>query len=462
MNVMKKIISLVLLAFIGQAVQAASDEANYLSIDPFYIEPGEVVTVNLNLINSGNICAYQTDLVLPEGLNVNVKKAGTIVLESGISALGDRTYGYVLHKVSSTEQADGSMRILCYSDQNACYTGNEGAVASISIIADGSVQAGVYEIKLKNSEVTFDSGDLYNPKEYLSSSVVGVTSGECLTLAGAYHEEAIAVMNEALAGKSGINVIDMKGVTTFGGEVNVDGNPNTLIYSSAEIGVTNDKNVVVGGTCNNLVLTDGYVFSAPTSFSASLASYERKLAEGKYGTIVLPFAPNTDDYEFYALTSVGDDVLIFDEVQSPVANTPYLYKLRDGKLATQIINNEVAVSSELTLTEKVAWQMVGSFTNQTIVTSEDKDKYYYAYTSSDNKIHQVTNTLTVKPYRAYFTTSRSEVAQLAVRTRNGEETLIDAAEVEDLCPEIYYDLSGRRVDNPVKGIYIVNGKKVVF
>lgn len=459
---MKKFVSLVLLAFIGQAVQAASDEANYLSIDPFYIEPGEVVTVNLNLINSDNICAYQTNLVLPEGLSVNVKKAGTIVLESGISALGDRTYGYVLHEVLSTEQADGSMLILCYSDQNACFTGNEGAVATISIIADESVPAGVYDVKLKNSEVTYESKDWYNPKEYLSSAIVGVTSGECLTLAGAYNEEAIAVLNEALAGKSGINVIDMKGVTNFDDKVNVDANPNTLIYTSSEIGVANEKNVVVDGTCDNLVLTDSYAFSAPTSFSASSAGYERELVEGKYGTIVLPFAANTDDYVFYVLTTATDNMLTFDEVENPVANTPYLYKLRDGKSATQITNNEVAVSSELTPTGTAAWQMIGSFTNQTIATSEDTDTYYYVYTSSDNQVHQVTNTLTVKPYRAYFTTSSTNGTQLAIRTRSGEETLIEASEVDGLHPEVYYDLSGRRVENPVKGIYIVNGKKVEF
>ena len=27
---------------------------------------------------------------------------------------------------------------------------------------------------------------------------------------------------------------------------------------------------------------------------------------------------------------------------------------------------------------------------------------------------------------------------------------------------VYYDLQGRRVDHPVRGIYIVNGKKVII
>jgi hypothetical protein len=70
--------------------------------------------------------------------------------------------------------------------------------------------------------------------------------------------------------------------------------------------------------------------------------------------------------------------------------------------------------------------------------------------------------LNVKPYRAYFVTDTANPTQLAVRTRNGETTLIDTAEVEDFSTGKYYDLSGRRVENPTKGLYIVNGKKVIL
>ncbi len=39
-------------------------------------------------------------------------------------------------------------------------------------------------------------------------------------------------------------------------------------------------------------------------------------------------------------------------------------------------------------------------------------------------------------------------------------TAIESVETESTAPAVYYDLSGRRVENPAKGIYIVNGKKV--
>ena len=39
-------------------------------------------------------------------------------------------------------------------------------------------------------------------------------------------------------------------------------------------------------------------------------------------------------------------------------------------------------------------------------------------------------------------------------------TAIEGIEAESAAPAVYYDLSGRRVENPTKGIYIVNGSKV--
>jgi len=45
-----------------------------------------------------------------------------------------------------------------------------------------------------------------------------------------------------------------------------------------------------------------------------------------------------------------------------------------------------------------------------------------------------------------------------------EATAIEAPFAEENLKnkDVYFDLSGRRVDHPTKGIYIVNGKKVIY
>lgn len=216
----------------------------------------------------------------------------------------------------------------------------------------------------------------------------------------------------------------------------------------------------------HLIINDASAidFNRNTNNTFNDITYNRTIAGGKYGTIILPFVPDAeslDKFAFYTLSDANANYLIFEEVVEPQANTPYLCALREGKESTQITGGKTTIAADIANPDAVNdWHMVGSFTNQVIETEGD-DTYYYGYAASDNKLHRVTKKMTVKPYRAYFTTNGSQPTQLAVRTRGGETTIIDAAEVEDLTPEVYYDLNGRRVDNPDKGIYIINGKKVI-
>jgi hypothetical protein len=54
--------------------------------------------------------------------------------------------------------------------------------------------------------------------------------------------------------------------------------------------------------------------------------------------------------------------------------------------------------------------------------------------------------------------------RIVIRGEEGDETGIDQITTShDKQTTTYYDLSGRRVKTPVKaGLYIVNGKKVVY
>ncbi len=232
------------------------------------------------------------------------------------------------------------------------------------------------------------------------------------------------------------------------------------------------ENSLPKGATIHLNLSD----EGATNFNANNANtydditYERELPTGKYGTIILPFAPDAEslgNFIFYELTSVDGISLVFDEVENPQANTPYLYTLREGKETTQITGGRTTINDNINNPETVNnMQMIGSFTNQTIEPENEANIFFYAYTADDNKLHRVMKELTVKPYRAYFTTpsfvtSGTRSFNIYVRSTDGIKYI--STENIDNFNQLMYDLSGRPTSNPIKGnIYIKNGKKEIF
>ena len=424
---------------------------------PFVLEVEGSRTVTLDLADpSESFTAFQCDLYLPDGISIDTNNRGKYKFNFNEERT-DASY----HTLSGSLQADGAVRMLCYSTDSEVFLGKDGALINIPLTADASLASGVYEFTIANTVLTYVSGEKVEPETYKGSIVVG-DGGEVkeVKLHGRYTADVLEEYSTVLAANSGITSVDLTEAVSVDSESTLTmGNPNTLVYLAEGMSLANTCNVVSGDECSSLVLTDGYAFDAPVAFTAAKASYTRELASGKYGTIVLPFAPNVEEYVFYALTEAGDNSLTFDEVAQPEANTPYLYTLRDGEAGTAITASNVQIETASAVLEAADWSMVGSYSDENIDCASATDTYYYAYNSANHELNRVTKTLTVKPYRAYLTSS-SAVSKVKVRTRGGE-TVIDAAEIDNDAP-VYYDLSGRRVAQPTKGVYIVNGKKIVL
>ena len=202
----------------------------------------------------------------------------------------------------------------------------------------------------------------------------------------------------------------------------------------------------------------------PTAEAYASFSYIRSMGEGRYGTIMLPFAPDEaslENYAFFELVECGEDYMRFEEVAEPVANTPYLYSLREGKENIAITGAGATVSLDVENKSVNGCETVGSFTNQTIDTSEGN---YYAFSSARGEVNRVTNSLSVLPYRAYFKGADASKSALSVYIGGTTcVTKISIDEIEDFNNGYIYDVYGRRVIKPVENeIYIINGKKVMF
>ena len=218
-------------------------------------------------------------------------------------------------------------------------------------------------------------------------------------------------------------------------------------------------------TCH-LVLDDSNVadFDITNANTYADVSYSRTITEGKYGTIILPFAPDVaslENYAFYELKESGDGYLNFEEVAAPVANTPYIYTLREGKENVAITAGKTTISSTVETPVVDGWETVGSFANGAI---DATDGNYYALSSSAAEIDRVADVLTVQPYRAYFKSDNVAVSALSVYI-NGVTGIkeILSSEIEGFENGDIFDLNGRKVVDTVKGnIYIKDGKKVMF
>ena len=181
-------------------------------------------------------------------------------------------------------------------------------------------------------------------------------------------------------------------------------------------------------------------------------------------TICLPFAPKTDDaVKYYTLSGVSGETVNFDEVAEPVANTPYLIAVSGTSDITESCKFLKVSSMTINSTTIDSYTFNGTFTG---LTNEDAQGKYVL--QSNNKWGKVTtenNAAFIPPFRAFIEAPASGARQLSGSIDGGDDntTGIKYIRTQNIDgTERYFDLNGRRIENPRKGIYIVNGKKVLL
>lgn len=247
----------------------------------------------------------------------------------------------------------------------------------------------------------------------------------------------------------GVTSVDMRGTVTKDVDVaQFFKNPNTIVYADAAY---DHANVVVNGTATNLLLTDAKAFNAPYDFTAESVKLTRSLQNG-INSFVLPFEVSANELGANKIATYKNCVLgnvaNFETAESVDANTPFL----------TIGANE---ASELTFTNKgivatpetLGTDFVGVYAPQG---AEGK------YGIDDNgKIHRGGAGATIAAFHAYLNVTTGS-APAAVAFDGSTVTAINGIAADKVADTAVYDLSGRRVNGKLnKGLYIMNGKKVV-
>lgn len=240
----------------------------------------------------------------------------------------------------------------------------------------------------------------------------------------------------------------------------------TFIYLPAgNIVTTGTKNVVVGSVCKDMEMKDDETpFEVSSDFVAVKAVHARDFSEmlNKRCTIYLPFALNEEQASslgtFYEMTGIAEGKIMFTSVKETKANMPYMFKPAKETVSAQIVEVKATIP-EAPVIGSATFE--GTYDQKTILS--DASTQYYCFKADDGKlVHVIDNSMKVDPFRCYIkVTGAASLGRFLEIVTDDEVTAIKNIKVGTE-NNVYYDLSGRRVLYPKKGIYIVNGKKVIL
>ena len=225
------------------------------------------------------------------------------------------------------------------------------------------------------------------------------------------------------------------------------------------------KNVVDGDVCAQLALTDGYPFKAPADFTATAAPTYDRTFTAKTTTVCLPFALTATEASslgtFYKLSTFDGTYLHFTEVAAPEANKAYLVVPTATAITLSETGKSIAATPASLGASITDVEFIGTLA-ATAIPASDETYSYFAY-DNGNLVKITNQAATLPAFRGYFkvsTNAISKARRLGVTFDNNATGITNVKKANGKA--VYYDLQGRRVSKPNKGLYVVNGKKVIF
>ena len=240
------------------------------------------------------------------------------------------------------------------------------------------------------------------------------------------------------------------------------------------------KNIVELKEIVNIV--DGAPYTATEVKENVEVVYSRTFGNTNWQAWYVPFAIDceqlSDDFDVAKINDIHqydtDRNGVMDKTELEVvklhggtlkANYPYLVRAKEAGEKSITVSDATLEAAKNTVIDcssvKLKYYFAGTCAG---VSGEEMfDGKYYAL-SSGALMQAADNSAALKPLRWYMRIeNRGEAVSagvIRIRVLGDDTTDVREVETEPCGEAVYYDLSGRRVENPTRGIYIVNGKKV--
>lgn len=383
-------------------------------------------------------------------------------------------YDWLCFSVTETESTGQALRVWIWDGE----AGGEGSVKTlygkpINIYntanyeeSTNATTTGTYVVNiqgykyLKGIKTYYGGGSVKVSRAYVCKGAVPVSATGKYTLNGT--TPGSASLTAALADLSA-TYYDATGITGTDVDLTSVANPNALFKANSGV-LANDNNVIVSDACAQLALTDGYPFKAPVAFTATAApTYDRAFAASTTTTVCLPFALTAAEAAtlgtFYELSSVDGTTLHFTSVAAPVANKAYLVVPTATGLTLSETGKSIAATPADLGTTVSGVDFIGTLAATTIPAS-DGSYSYYAY-NNGSLVKITTNAATLPAFRGYFKVAGASARSLNISLDNEATGISTLLMNNGKVNNEVYNLKGQRVSQPTKGLYIVNGKKVI-
>ena len=223
----------------------------------------------------------------------------------------------------------------------------------------------------------------------------------------------------------------------------------------------------------SLILNDGESFQSDVDLTVEDLTFKRTFTnDGGMYTLMVPFdIYNPSEYgTFYEYASHSGETVTLNEVATPRANTPYIFK--PTKDFTEIRQTNTTIHATIGLSSDKTIGLHGTYEQITAPTGG------YGYSAGDvsgisaGAFVRIGTNVTLPPYRAYLWLGETSAVRLRVEfsdLSNDEATSIKS--VSDDLSVISHPfsrlrtseastISGQAVTPGYKGIVIINGKKL--
>ena len=404
-------------------------------------------------------CKYFTSLELSNALSVIPGSAfrgceglsGSLVIPDGVKEIGASAFSGCTG-FDGTLTLSNKLETIGVSAFNGCtgFTGSLTLPSSVTTIGQSAFSAcrSFTKLELPNTLSVIPIQAFMHCRSLSGELVIPASVTEIGRLAFYDCQNLNAVTGQVTLPKS---------LKKIGKDVFLDtDNINTVNFQSLPEGISG----FLGQKKKAVSLSDDSYISDQASGTVDEISYTRQMSND-WGTLVLPYSltlTGSEPYCLYTIDNMNGEELVLKQLDGEVAaGTPCVVKRNGTEAELTFDANNAALNMAIDGKPVGDMTFCGTYWTEEVNNGYIIAKDCFWNVAKLNSSSSV-NGVKVRPFRTWLDgTSAKAPARLSMRI-DGSTTGIDAIDALNDAEAEYYDLSGKRLDEPQKGVNIVRMK----